>query len=188
MPGTAISRRRSPNAQLAVEMYEDMRSTFGWTKSDAWQGIARLLLSCEIWSGKSWQPFHGVVIYRESNDFKFGAKGPNAHLRRAAHLSAFLADRLGIPHNDICDSIGQYWRHKDIANLQPHNPVGHAFRSLLVHILEVYGDPALIYDEEVSPHLEYPGYQFGTRSKDEDRRDCSAQSRSGCFDFCSLAI
>lgn len=154
---------RSHNAQLAVTMYEELRARHRWSRDAAWHGIARLLLSCDIW-WYGWQPFHGVVVYREANDFKVGRRGPNAVMRRAGALSGYLAKQLGVPKAALCREIGAYWKHPDIAHLQPHNLAGHAFRSLTVHILETYGDPGIAYSEEVSPYEEFPGEEFTTRS------------------------
>jgi len=156
---------RSANAQLAIDMYEALRAKHGWTRATAWQGIARLLLSCEIWR-HGWEPFHGVVVYRGTNDFKVGARGPNAIMRRAEALTGFLAKELGVSRAVLCNEIGIYWKHPDIAGLQPHNLAGHAFRSLTVHILETFGDPDVSYAEEVSPYEEFPGQHFATRSRD----------------------
>ena len=156
---------RSVNAQLAIDMYEAQRAQRGWCAATAWQGIARLLLSCETWR-HGWQPFNDVVVYREANDFKTGARGPNVVMRRADALTGFLAGELGVPRADLCNEIAAYWRHPDVTDLQPHNLAGHAFRSLTVHILETFGDKGITYAEEVSPHDEFPGQQFTTRSRD----------------------
>lgn len=154
---------RSPNAQIAVTLYEALHAQYAFTPTTAWQGIGRLLLSCEIWRN-TWQPFHGVVVYRESNDFKVGANGPNAVMRRAEDLTQFLAEQLGVNRAGLCSEIGTYWSHPTIRESQPHNLVGHAFRSLTVCILELFGDPAITYAEEVSPFHEFPGHEFPTRS------------------------
>ena len=156
---------RSVNAQLAIDMYEAQRAQRGWSAATAWQGIARLLLSCDTWR-HGWQPFHDVVVYREANDFKTGARGPNVVMRRADALTGFLAGELGVARADLCNRIAAYWRHPDVADLQPHNLAGHAFRSLTVHILETFGDKGITYAEEVSPYDEFPGQQFATRSRD----------------------
>ena len=156
---------RSANAQLAIDMYEALRAQHGWSKETAWQGIARLLLSCDVWR-HGWEPLHNVVVYREANDFKIGARGPNAVMRRAEALSKFIAKELCIPREELCREIATYWRAPDIGGLQPHNLAGHAFRSLTVHALQVFGDPDVAYAEEVSPYEEFPGQQFATRSKD----------------------
>lgn len=156
---------RSKNAQVAVDLYEQLRAVHGWTATDAWHGIARLLLHCDIWQS-GWKPFRGSVVYREVNDFKDGASGsPNIVLRRAETLTAYLGAQLGVPSADVCANIGLYWRLPQIENFQPHNLVGHAFRSITVHALHTYGDPGLTYEEEVDPHREFPGFQFSTRSK-----------------------
>lgn len=156
---------RSFNAQLAIDLYEALRVRNGWNAASAWKGIAQLLLSCDRWE-RGWQAFHDVVVYREANDFRVGAHGPNIVMRRADMLACFLAAELGIPRADLCDEIAAYWRHRDIAGLQPHNLAGHAFRSLTVHILETFGDKGITYSEEVSPYEEFPGQQFITRSND----------------------
>lgn len=157
---------RSENAQLAVALYETLRVREGLNKATAWRGIAELLLSCDVWLGSSWRKFHDVVVYREANDFKKGKQGPNAVLRRADDLSAFLASELGVSRAELCARIGQYWRHKKVRRMQPHNLVGHAFRSLIVTALQNYGCPDISYQEEVSPTEEFPGHQFTTRSED----------------------
>lgn len=156
---------RSSNAQLAVELYNKLNEQYHWSADTAWQGIARLLLTCDIWS-RGWDSFHNVVVYRETNDFWLGANGrPNAVLRRAEKLSSFLAEQLGIDRNNLCGEIGLYWREALIQSFQPNNLVGHAFRSLVVTILEKFGSQDIHYEEEVDPHHEFPGFEFSTRSK-----------------------
>ncbi len=156
---------RSSNAQLAVELYNKLNEQYHWSADSAWHGIARLLLTCDIWS-RRWEPFHDVVVYRETNDFSLGTnRQPNAVLRRAETLTSFLADQLGVDRKDLCREIGLYWREASILPLQPHNPVGHAFRSLVVTILEKFGSQDVRYEEEVDPHKEFPGFEFSTRSK-----------------------
>jgi len=154
---------RSANAQLAVDMYEAMRVQHGWSRAHAWHGIARLLLSCKVWR-HGWQPFHNMVVYCEANEFKTGPRGPNAVMQRADALSDFLANELGVSRAVLCNTIARYWNHPGIANLQPHNLAGHAFRSITVHILETYGDQGISYEEEVDPYVEFPGHHFATRS------------------------
>lgn len=159
---------RSPNAQIAVDLYNQLVPIYAWTAASAWHGIARLLLTTKVWrTGLGWQPFHNVIVYRESNDFKLGAGGaPNAVLRRAEALTAYLAAQLGVPRTEICDHTGAYWNQPRLSTLQPHNLVGHAFRSLIVAILQTFGDPGIVYEEEVDPHAEFPGFLFTTRSLD----------------------
>lgn len=155
---------RSPNAQLAVTLYDQLPDELRASPGDAWKGIAALLLSCEVWKD-GWKPFKDVVLYREVNDFKSGNKGPGAVLQRAEALSAYLAKELGVQRTTLCESIGSYWKHRDILMFQPNNLVGHAFKSLVVHVLRSFGDKDISYDEEVDPREEIPGHQFQTRSK-----------------------
>ena len=155
---------RSPNAQLAVDSFNKLLVEFGWTPANAWHGIALLLLSCKNWQS-GWQPFHDIVVYREVNDFKIGVRGPNKNLQRGEELTAFLAKELSIERSDLCHEIGRYWQDPRISQYQPNNLVGHAFRSLVVNILEKFGDNGVTYSEEVSPYDEFPGLTFTTRSK-----------------------
>jgi hypothetical protein len=123
-----------------------------------------MLLSCEIYRSK-WEAFHDVVTYVDSNRFTTGTGGPHATLRRAEQLTVYLAAQLGIDRRDLCQNIGLYWRLPKIRPLQPHNPLGHAFRSLTTAALQRFGNPAITYEEEVGPHTEFPGQVFTTRSK-----------------------
>ena len=157
---------RSANAKTAVRQYEAMRRQHEWTPATAWHGIALLLLTCNIWRRRRWNHFHDVVVYRERNDFRIGTTSPNAVLRRAESLTVLLANELGIGPDSICEQIGAYWRLPGIADRQPNNLVGHAFRSPTVHILQKFGNPEITYAEEVNPHTEFPGPEFSTRSQD----------------------
>ena len=121
---------RSVNAQLAIDMYEALRAHHGWSAASAWQGIARLLLSCDIWR-HGWQPFHDVAVYREANDFKLGARGPNIVMRRADTLTGFLANELDAPRADLCNEVASYWGHPQhcrsstAQSCRPRGPVSH---------------------------------------------------------------
>ena len=170
---------RHVNAQLAVEMFDSLQAKHHWNADEAWKGIATLLLTCQIFPAKAigWKSFHDVVVYRESNDFGEAGSDPNAVRNRAENLSCYLASELGIPRKKLCSTIGQYWRNPSISGLQPNNLVGHAFRSLAAHFLSIYGDKGLVYDEEVNPALEYPGYAFASRS-DKAKLDIVVRRKS----------
>lgn len=166
---------RGVRAQLAVDEFLLLKEKFGWTKSDAWHGIAMLLLSCDVWESGGYQRLSflrshrdvpDVIVYRERNDFKVTGGKPNATVRRATQLSTYLAKELGVSPAELCDTIGAFYRSPIISEMQPHNIVGHAFRSICVEILKIYGDPEVTYEEEVDPYATFPGYSFDTRSKD----------------------
>lgn len=162
---TSNGMARSANADKAIAMYDALQKQQGWTKSSAWKGIARLLLTCDVWQDTQWRTFHDFVVYREVSDFKPKTGLPNIYWRRGESLSNFLATQLGVPRRDLCNVIGAYWKAPGIRELQPHNLLGDAFRSLTVHILETFGDPAICYAEEVNAYEEFPGYSFATRSR-----------------------
>jgi hypothetical protein len=158
---------RGTNAQLAVSLYEQLHAKHGWNAQDAWKGIALLLLACEIYEGKrtGWQSFHGAVVYRESNDFFIENGNPSSALKKAFRLTSHLESLLGLPAGTCCKSIGQYWRDPQVCTLQPHNLVGHAFRSIVLEILKLHGNKAVRYEEEVNPKLLFPGVPLHLRSK-----------------------
>lgn len=154
---------RSNHVRLALNMHDSLQTRYRWDKANAWQGIARLLLTCDVWKD-GWRRFRDVVVYRESNDFGLGPNGVAVVLQPAEELFRYLALELGILHSNLCREIGPYWRHPGIVQLQPHNLLGNTFRSRTVHILQTFGDRGITYSEEVSPHDELPGQRFETRS------------------------
>jgi hypothetical protein len=157
---------RGINAKLAVQEYHRVRELHGYSAADAWKGIAELLLSCEVQVGRAWQPFHGVVVYRESNDFKVAADGlPGGTIRKAERMTAFLATQLACSREELCGRVGAYWRLPLISGLQQHNLVGHAFRSIITEILSQYGAPGIRYEEEVSATELFKGWPLKTRSR-----------------------
>jgi hypothetical protein len=134
--------------------------------ASAWKGIAKLLLTCDLWTGSGYKRFHDVVVYRDSNDFKHTKSGrANAVLDRAEQLTRYLSAQLNVTRASLCEDIGTYWRLVETRSKQPNNLVGNAFRSLVVHILERFGNRAVEYAEEVSAISEFPGFPFQTRSK-----------------------
>ncbi len=154
---------RSLNAQLAVDLFDEIVDRQQLDKHTAWKAIAELLLTCEVWDTK-WSTFRDFVVFREVNDFK-RAGADSTLMRRAEKLSQLLANELGVSRETLCAHIGKYWRLPQLRAIQPHNPIGHAYRSLLVRALQKFGDPEIEYEEEADPRSEFPGYDFGTRSK-----------------------
>jgi hypothetical protein len=155
------------NAQLAVTLYRQLHAAHGWSVTDAWKGIAFLLLSCDRYEGgrNGWQPFHEAVVYRESNDFYVNNGKPSSALKKAQRLTSYLESSLGLAPGTCCKSIGQYYRHSSISGLQPNNLVGHAFRSVVREILQAYGSKAISYREEVDPKQLFLGTPLHLRSK-----------------------
>jgi hypothetical protein len=153
---------RGKNAQIAVDYFNEIVRTDQLGPDTAWKAIAKLLLTCEVWEGKriGWRPLYDrCIVFRESNDFHLSEDGAdNETVRLGKQLGEYLATQLGIPTEHICSTVGAYWRLPEIGKMQPHNLVGHAFRSMCVAYLERFGDPGISYEEEVSPHAEFPGF------------------------------
>lgn len=157
---------RGANAVLAVNAYDALHQQHRWTPDAAWKGIAILLLTCKTWEVNRWKAFHNVVVFREANDFKVLRSGPNSNIKKGARLTTFLEAELGLETGSCCENIGTYWKLPAVKRLQPNNLVGHAFRSIVARILELHGDSAITFEEEVDPKLLFPGQQFQTRSKE----------------------
>lgn len=98
-----------------------------------------------------------MLTYVDSNRFTCGRKAPCVTLRRADQLTMYLAAQLNVDRPDLCNNIGLYWRQPQIRELQPHNLVGHAFRSLIVDVLQLFGDAEVSYEERVDRNSLFPG-------------------------------
>ena len=153
------------HAELAVELYGDLLAERGWELDRAWLAVASLLMTCEVWHRGQWHAHHGAPVLQEANNYRLTRRGePNKALTEAMLVRRRLADELGVGEQEACGEIGQFLRHPDIAGLQPNNPRGHAFRSLVAETLARFGDRQLDVYEEVSPHDLFPGFDFGNRS------------------------
>lgn len=153
---------RSAKAEAAAVMYRAQIAEHGYGADEAWKPIASLLLACGRWHSArdGWEVSNDAVYYQEASAMKPGT----AAFRRGSELADFLAQELGFDRQELCSHIGLYWADPRFRFIQPHNPVGHAFRSLLVEALTMFGDPGVSYAEEVDPLTEFPGHQFPTRS------------------------
>jgi hypothetical protein len=155
------------HAELAVALYERLLVDHGWRLDRSWLAIAMLLMTCEIWRDGEWRALYGAPVLRESNDYSLTKRGtPNKALSEALQVRKRISAELTIEEDLLCSQMGQFFRHPEINSLQPNNPRGHAFRSLVAETLARFGDPRLDVSEEVSPHDLFPGYDFGNRSKD----------------------
>ena len=154
------------HAELAVDLYNRLLDENGWGLDHSWLAISKLLMSCEIWQQGIWGHLHDVPVLVESNNYTLKLDGtPGKTIADAMRVKEQLARELGVDLDDLCGQIGQFWRHGDIRALQPNNPRGHAFRSIVAQTLSRFGDQDLNIEEEVSPHTLFPGYDFGNRSR-----------------------
>lgn len=158
----------NPNSELAVAMFRQLLDERRWPLQDAWLGIVSLLMTCETWVDGRWVPVGSppALVIMERSSYKLTKSGQeNATFGQARSVGHELARRLGVDVSELCGAIGIYFRNPAIASLQPNNPRGHAFRSLVSAMLDIFGDPALKIEEEVSPHDLFPGHEFSTRSE-----------------------
>ena len=153
------------HAELAVDLYGDLLAEHGWELDQAWLAIAVLLMTCEIWRDE-WRAFHDAPVLQESNNYRLTKSGnPNKALSEALLVKEWIAAELDADPDSLCAELGQFLRHPEIVDFQPHNLRGHAFRSLVAETLARFGDPELEVSEEVSPRALFPGYDFVDRSE-----------------------
>ena len=154
------------HAELAVDLYGELLAEHGWELDQAWLAIAVLLMTCEIWRDE-WRAFHDAPVLQESNNYRLTKSGnPNKALSEALLVKEWIAAELDADPDSLCAVLGQFFRHPEIVDFQPHNLRGHAFRSLVAETLAKFGDPGLEVSEEVSPYRLFPGFDFPTRSPD----------------------
>ena len=155
------------NAELAVRLYRELLDQRGWGLDRSWLAIAALLMTCDLWQRGEWHAFHDAPVLRESSDYRLTLRDePNKALSEALCVKRRLAAELAIAERDLCPAIGRFLRHPEIAELQPNNPRGHAFRSLVAETLARFGDPELEVSEEVSPHDLFPGFDSRRHGRD----------------------
>lgn len=150
------------NAEAAVAAFVADLETRSASINEAWLSVCRLLLTCRIWSDGRWKALHGQPVLRESNDYKMARTGaPNKALQEAQLMSDYIAAQMKIPRSDLESNIGQFLMSLGV---QPNNPRGHAFRSIVGEILARYGDPNLVIEEAVDPYRLFPRSTFALRS------------------------
>ncbi len=162
------------HANLAVTLFDQLVVENSWSVDDAWLAVAKLLITCRVFEVGAWRELHRSPVLMERNNYKISGLGKrNQCLREADLVRDYLAEKLCIPPDAVCAQIGQFFDQTDIRALQPNNPRGHAFRSMVARFVERFGDPELDLIEEVSPHDRFPGFSFAGRSK-ESRIDILA--------------
>ena len=159
------------NAELAVEMFDDIMAANAWSLDKAWLAIAKLLMTCEVWRDTAWRNLEnmppGTPVLMESNNYKLTRTGdPNSYMRNAIDVRDYIAKELSVVPDALCNEIGLYFRHPQVSHLQPNNLRGHAFRSLIAQTISLYGDPALEIREEHDAHELFPGSPLATRSQE----------------------
>lgn len=147
-------------------MFGDLLARRSYDIDSAWLAIAQLLITCEIFRDGGWYQLFGAPVLMESNNYKVGRKGENKCLREARVVASYIANQLGVDSTHVCDHLGLYFKHEQVRGSQPNNLRGHAFRSMVAEMLEVFGDSTVDYFEEQSPHEWFPGFDFQGRSSD----------------------
>ncbi|WP_247216025.1 hypothetical protein [Synechococcus sp. C9] len=153
------------NANTAVQAFINDLTSNKWGLNEAWLAVSKQLMTCEIWDElrKTWAQYYNQPVLRERNDYKLLANGsPNKALQESTLVGDYIARKLKIPRHDLCSYLGKFLK---TLSIQPQNPRGHAFRSIVAETLARYGDPQITVEEEVNPYILFPGNQFNLRSK-----------------------
>lgn len=155
------------NAELAVVLFNELVATNNWAVDQAWLAIAKLLMTCQVWEDGAWRPFGDFPVLMERNNYRPGRRGdPSRSARDAMAVGDRLVSELGLTGRAaLCSQLGIFFQHPQLHGLQPNNPRGHAFRSLVAATIAKFGDPELVIREECSPHVMFPGFRFENRSE-----------------------
>lgn len=163
MPRVPTNNR---NAEAAVQAFINDLTSKGWGLNEAWLAISRQLMTCEIWDElrKTWVQYYNQPVLRERNDYKLLVNNsPNKALQESKLVGDYIAQKLNIPRQNLCSQLGVFMK---ALTIQPNNPRGHAFRSIIAETLARYGDPNIRVEEEVNPYTLFPSnHQFNLRSK-----------------------
>lgn len=155
------------NAELAVRLYQELLAGRGWQLDRAWLPIAMLLMTCDVWRSGGWHTLLGAPVLRESNDYRLTRRGaPNKALAEALQVKQQIAAELATDQEGLCSELGLLFRQPELDGLQPNNPKGHAFRSLVAETLAGFGDPELEVIEEVSPSELFPDFVAHAHGRD----------------------
>lgn len=155
------------NAELAVRLYGELLDDHGWGLDRAWLAVSALLMTCDYWWGGDWYPLHDAPVLRESNVYGLTRSGaPNPALSEALRVKERLAVEFAVAGDDVCATLGRFFREPRLLGLQPNNPRGHAFRSLVAETLARFGDPALDVAEAISPYDIFPGFDRHAARRD----------------------
>lgn len=168
-----------PSAAYRAQLVEAFDHACIWPSGkpgldDAWHAIYQLLL----WYAE------GHIHIREANDLRRNKTWQN----RATAAEAYIADALGLPPNQLaanvdlmmqlprsanskaatgntmtCPHCGQNFVVP--ANTQRHNTLGNGLRILIAEILNRWGDPRFIYDEEAPTTKWFPGITLPGRTQ-----------------------
>jgi hypothetical protein len=124
MPRVPTNNR---NAEAAVQAFINDLTSKGWGLNEAWLAIARQLMTCEIWDElrKTWVQYYNQPVLRERNDYKLLADGsPNQALQESTLVGDYIAQKLNIPRQNLCNELGIFMK---ALSIQPNNPRGRFF-------------------------------------------------------------
>ncbi len=153
------------NAALAVRLYKELLRTNEWSIEDAWKAIAKLFLTCGVYE-RGWSVLFDGIVFAERNIFNESkSQTQNSAMRAGSEIADLLAKELKVTRQALCSEIGLYWQEPLVSNKQPHNLIGHAFRSVIAETLRVFGAKGLDVSEEEDPYKLFAGFGFTSRSK-----------------------
>lgn len=102
-------------------------------------------------------------------------------LHEATLIGDYIAAEMNVPREELESNVGQFLMSLGI---QPNNPRGHAFRSIVAELLARCGDQSLVIEEEVDPYTLFPGFTFSLRSA-KPRIDIIAYRNQQIVALCS---
>lgn len=162
---------RGETYQIAAEIIEEALAKYGNDPQHVWKGIYTALLWYEYV-----EPDLSLPHIIDADKLRV----PRARLgqgtvqkqpgsigvwrRRAEAVNKELAKELGFPASRVASEVDRLMRHPAFSGLQRQNPLGTAFTSVIVFVLERFSSPRLQYESEVLASDLFPGIRLPGRS------------------------
>ena len=152
----------------AIHIFNNVKYPEGLNPTTAWLGIYQTLLWYEPINFLGFSELPHIIEADSLRPASPAKKSiwikPNVWQKRAQALSKYLAENLGVPINEIQNSVNLLMRQPDYERMQRQNPLGIAFAGIVKHILERFGSQEISYELEVEADSIFPGISFPGRS------------------------
>lgn len=159
-----------PNRQQtvadAVKIFSGAIYPSGLNAATAWLGIYQTLLWYEPINLLGFTSLPHII---DADKLRPASKAhtwkkPRAWQQRAQRLNEYLAQQLGCTMDQVKDKVDQLMKLSNYHGMQRQNSLGIAFAGIVKHILETFGNKAIMYDLEVPADQIFAGITFPGRS------------------------
>lgn len=153
--------------EIALQLFQGAAYPQGYSSQWAWLGIHQVLMWYEpvmaggivglphiIDADKLRPPVSRVASSQKVSPWQ----------QRAIAVEKYLSQKLGCPPSEVESHLDQLMQHPSYQGVQRQNPLGAAFVALVAHSLQVWGNSALQYQQEIPARSLFPGIVVQGRS------------------------